>query len=164
MLLTVTQTFAVYWSMKRPRKTVNQAIEKDRQVPPAILPHDNGPQVPGRWENADLHTQEMSPIDIQEAEVININKADAVSGHKPGTGPARVESYGCKRWSIIKYQKPLPKLPHELEGNVVCQELEGDGTSTRTLTQAKSRRHARIFPPLSIIGFTQLDQTRCSRV
>ncbi|KAL8723610.1 MAG: hypothetical protein Q9225_000152 [Loekoesia sp. 1 TL-2023] len=124
-LLAITSILVAYWLLKRRRKLTNKTLKTDN-VSSESVPGSNQPELAGRSENTDPGTQELSPIYIQEAEITNVHELGTVLGHELRTNATRKKAYEGKRRKIINYKKPLPKLPSELIGSPVCQELEGD--------------------------------------
>lgn len=97
-LFFITSTFAAYWLFRR-RKTNLYRIPKT--------------DVPG------------VPVNIQDLCIDHLHKQNAITIHELEMSP-ETKVPGSRRWSILKYTKPLPNIPVELKGSSVCKELEGN--------------------------------------
>lgn len=116
---------AAYWLFRRRRSSMNRMTKKDITGLTEDLPRTRQLELAASAENADPRTQEFFPVYIQDLDTEHIQKINAVAVHEMEISPG-MKVPGSRRWTILKYTKPLPNIPVEIKGSSVCEELEGE--------------------------------------
>ena len=88
-----------------------------------ILPGIPQPELAAQSENADLRTQELYPVYIQEVDNTSLHEVNATVVHELETPPKIETMRGNRRSRVTTYDKPWPSLPSGLQGSVFAKDL-----------------------------------------
>ncbi|KAL8847968.1 MAG: hypothetical protein Q9221_006984 [Calogaya cf. arnoldii] len=120
--LTILLCLLWYYLQKRGRLRKCQTMASDKKVFPEPRSQHQQSDTRAQSVNSSPHTREVFPANIQDIGLMP--ETDTAATHELDITPGEDTMSGSKRWSIFKYNKPLPRLPVELKGSSICEELE----------------------------------------
>ncbi|KAL8908807.1 MAG: hypothetical protein Q9171_005307 [Xanthocarpia ochracea] len=122
-LVAILIVVAAYWFLRRRRRELNKMAKTDIKSFVDILPGTPQPELAAQSENADLRTQELYPVYIQEADNKSLHELNATVVHELEITQKFEKTRGSRRSPITTYDKPLPSFPSELQGSVLAKDL-----------------------------------------